>query len=245
MPKIILVTGGNAGIGFELVRLLAEKGHTVYLGARNPTSGKEAQDKLISDGLKTVKFVEIDVNKPSTITSAQLLIEAAEGKLDVLVNNAAIGNLQHDQNALTVEVSTIRETMETNLYGLIETTKAFVPLLRKSTSGAPVIVNVTTGMASGWFQSQPNPYMYLHWVAYNTSKAAVNSYTIALAHELKSEGFKVNAVNPGFTSTKLNGFREGGKSMRDGALALLPWALLEKEGGTGLNINDDQKELPW
>ncbi|KAF9531026.1 hypothetical protein CPB83DRAFT_850044 [Crepidotus variabilis] len=243
MSKVILVTGANAGIGFELVQLLAEKGHVVYVGARNPVSGKEAVEKLTANGLKNVKFVEIDVNKTSTITAASKSIESAEGKLDVLVNNAGIANFQKDQNALTIDVSTIRETMETNLYGLIETSKTFVPLLRKSTTGAPVILNVSTDMASNWLQSQPNSV--LHVVAYNTSKAAANSYTIALANELKKEGFKINAVTPGFTSTKLNGFRDGGKSTRDGALALLPWALLDKEGGTGLFIDEHQKELKW
>ncbi|KAF9521633.1 hypothetical protein CPB83DRAFT_878463 [Crepidotus variabilis] len=225
MSKIILVTGANAGIGFELVQLLAEKGHTVYLGARNPTSGKEAQEKLIEGGSKTVKFVEIDVAKLPSILAARQEIESTEGKLDVLINNAGIAK------------------MDTNLYGLIEATKAFVPLLRKSTTGAPVILNVTTDMASNAFQARPNSA--LHFVAYNTSKAAANSYTIALANELKKDNFKVNAVTPGFTSSKLNNFGQGGKSTRDGASVLLPWALLGKEGQTGLFIGEDQKEFPW
>jgi NAD(P)-dependent dehydrogenase (short-subunit alcohol dehydrogenase family) len=114
-----------------------------------------------------------------------------------------------DQNATTIDVTLIRETMETNLYGLIETTKAFLPLLRKSTTGAPVILNVSTDMASNSYQARPDAG--IHVVAYNTSKAAANSYTIALAHELKSEGFKVNAVTPGFTSTKLNFFGRAGR----------------------------------
>lgn len=85
-------------------------------------------------------------------------------------------------------------------------------------------------MASNTIQSRPDAH--LHVVAYNTSKAAANSYTIALAQELKNEGIKVNAVTPGFTTTKLNNFLSGGKSARAGAEALLPWALLEKDGPT-------------
>lgn len=148
-----------------------------------------------------------------------------------------------DQNATTIDVALIRETMETNLYGLIETTKAFIPLLRKSTTGAPVILNVSTDMASNAHQA--NPESSVHTVAYNTSKAAANSYTIALAHQLNGEGFKVNAVTPGFTSTKLNFFGKGGKSPRDGAGILLPWALLGKEGRTGLFIGQNGEEFPW
>ena len=133
--------------------------------------------------------------------------------------------------------------METNLYGLIETTKAFLPLLRKSTTGAPVILNVSTDMASNSYQARPDASV--HVVAYNTSKAAANSYTIALAQELKSEGFKVNAVTPGFTSTKLNFFGAGGKTPQDGAKSLLPWALLGKDGATCLFINDRGEVFPW
>jgi NAD(P)-dependent dehydrogenase (short-subunit alcohol dehydrogenase family) len=148
-----------------------------------------------------------------------------------------------DQNATTIDVALIRETIETNLYGLIETTKAFLPLLRKSTTGAPVILNVSTDMASNSYQARPDAS--IHVVAYNTSKAAANSYTIALAHELKPEGFKVNAVTPGFTSTKLNFFGQGGKSPQDGAKVLLPWALLGKDGATCLFVNDRGEEFPW
>jgi NAD(P)-dependent dehydrogenase (short-subunit alcohol dehydrogenase family) len=116
--------------------------------------------------------------------------------------------------------------METNFFGLVQTTISFLPLLRKSTNA--VIMNVAT--TSNTVQARPNSGF--HVVAYNTSKAAVNSYTIALAQELKGEGIKVNAVAPGFTSTKLNNYSRGGKSAKAGAEVLLPWALLEKDGPT-------------
>jgi len=241
--RTILVTGANTGIGYQLVRLLAQQGHSVYLGARNPVAGREAEEKLHSEGHKSVKFIEIDLSNISTILSARDSIASLSGKIDVLVNNAGISKMGKDQNATSIDVTFIRETMETNLYGLIETTKAFLPLLRKSTTGAPVILNVSTDMASNAFQARPDAS--LHVVAYNTSKAAANSYTIALAHELKSEGFKVNAVTPGFTTTKLNFFREGGKTPQDGALALLPWALLGKDGPTCLFIGGNGKIFPW
>ena len=116
--------------------------------------------------------------------------------------------------------------METNFFGLVQTTIAFLPLLRKSTNAA--IVNVAT--VSNTVQARPGAGFQV--VAYNTSKTAVNSYTIALAQELRGEGIKVNAVAPGFTSTKLNNYSKGGKTAKAGAEVLLPWALLEKDGPT-------------
>jgi len=239
MSKVILVTGANAGIGFELVQLLAEKNHIVYLGARNETAGKEAEAKLHADGFHTVKYVRLDVTDIATIQAAKETIYLAEGKLDVLVNNAAIGKLEENQNATSVSLSTIRDAMETNFFGLVQTTIAFLPLLRKSTNG--VIVNVAT--ISNTVQARPNAGFQV--VAYNTSKSAVNSYTIALAQELRAEGIKVNAVAPGFTSTKLNNFSRGGKTARAGAEVLLPWALLEKDGPTCRFIGGNGEECPW
>jgi NAD(P)-dependent dehydrogenase (short-subunit alcohol dehydrogenase family) len=128
-----------------------------------------------------------------------------------------------------VSLSVIRQAFEPNFFGMIQTTITFLPLLRKSSQA--VILNVSTDMASNTLQSKPDSK--LHVVAYNTSKAAANSYTIALAHELKAENIKVNAVTPGFTSTKLNFFGQGGKSTRAGAEILVPWALLDKDGPTG------------
>ena len=116
--------------------------------------------------------------------------------------------------------------METNFFGLVQTTITLLPLLRKSTNG--VIVNVAT--VSNTVQARPNAGFQV--VAYNTSKSAMNSYTISLAQELRAEGIKVNSVAPGFTSTKLNGFAPGGRTARAGAEVLLPWALLEKDGPT-------------
>ncbi|KAG5641608.1 hypothetical protein DXG03_004645 [Asterophora parasitica] len=220
--------GSNAGIGFELVRLLAEKGHTVYLASRNEASGHKAQAQLQADGLH-VKFVQLDVTDITSVVAAKDTIEKAEGRLDVLVNNAGIGLLDKEQNATLVSLDVIREAFEPNFYGVIQTTITFLPLLRASPQA--VILNVSSDMASNNLQSKSS---HLHVVAYNTSKAAANSYTIALAHELRSEGIKVNAITPGFTSTKLNGFRKGGKSIKAGAEILLPWALLDKDGPTGV-----------
>lgn len=240
MSKVILVTGANSGIGFELTRLLAERGHTVYLGARNPVAGQEALDKLHADGLKSVKFVELDVTNLTTIVAAKEVIQKAEGRLDVLVNNAGISCMDRPQAASTVELAVIREAFEPNFFGLIQTTTTLLPLIRAALNG--VILNVSTDMASNTLQARPEAG--LHLAAYNTSKAAANSYTIALSHDLR-KGIKVNAVTPGYTSTKLNSFGEGGKSVRAGAEILLPWALLDKDGPTGLFIDQHGNDSPW
>jgi len=145
-----------------------------------------------------------------------------------LKKSTGIGKLEENQNATSLSLAPIREAMETNFFGLVQTTIAFLPLLRKSTNA--VILNVSTDMASNAYQARPDAGLQV--VAYNTSKAAANSYTIALAQELRKEGIKVNAVTPGFTTTKLNNYTKGGKSMRAGAEVLEPWALLEKDGPT-------------
>jgi NAD(P)-dependent dehydrogenase (short-subunit alcohol dehydrogenase family) len=131
------------------------------------------------------------------------------------------------QKATDIDVDLIRKAMDVNLYGLIQTTQGFLQLLRKGKEGHRVILNVTTDMASNSFQARPDSQ--LHVVAYNTSKAAANSYTIALAHELKADGVKVNCFTPGFTSTKLNGFAPGGRTAEEGAALMVPWALLGPE----------------
>ncbi|KAF5314888.1 hypothetical protein D9619_006961 [Psilocybe cf. subviscida] len=222
--KVILVTGGNAGIGYELVKLLGEKGHTVYLAARHEATGKEATAKLHAEGIKTVKFVQLDVTKLPTIQAARDIIEKAEGKLDVLVNNAGIAKFGFDENATTVALDTIRDAMETNFYGLIQTTQ-------------------TLCMASNTYQASPEARM--HCTAYNTTKAAANSYTIALAHELKKDNIKVIAVTPGFTTTKLNKYAAGGKTTKEGAESILPWVLVDQDGPTCKFFNWDGKEFPW
>lgn len=239
MSKVILVTGSNAGIGLELVRLLA-KGNVVYMTSRNEASGKESQEKLKKDGIN-VKLVQLDVTDLNTIKAAKDVIEKAEGRLDVLVNNAGAAFMDRPQNATTVDVADIRAAFEPNFFGLIQTTTTLLPLLRKSSQA--VILNVTTDMASTTRQARPDSA--LHVVAYNTSKAAANSYSVALANELKKEGIKVNCVSPGFTSTKLNSYGQGGKTPVDGAKILLPWAILGADGPTGLFIGPDGKEWPW
>ncbi|KAJ7816064.1 hypothetical protein B0H14DRAFT_1397646 [Mycena olivaceomarginata] len=243
--KVILVTGSNTGIGYELVRLLAAKGHTVYLASRKESAGTEAVAQIKKEKNLDVKLVQLEITDIKSVEAAVATVQKAEGRLDVLVNNAGISEMSVQQTALTPHLPSIRSAVETNLFGLIQTTTAFLPLLRaSSTPAAPaVILNVSTDMASNTLMAGPNGFLH-EAVAYNTSKAAANSYTIALAHELKAEGIKVNAVTPGFTTTRLNGFAPGGKTPEQGAQTLAEWALLGKDGKTGLFVND-AGEFPW
>ncbi|KAJ7880023.1 hypothetical protein B0H14DRAFT_2708305 [Mycena olivaceomarginata] len=208
-------------------------GHTVYLASRKESAGTEAVAKIKKEKNLDVKFVQLDITDIASVETAVGTIKKAEGRLDVLVNNAGISEMSTQQTALSPNLPSIRNAFETNLFGLVQNTTAFLPLLcASSTSAAPaVILNVSTDMASNGLMVGPNGFLH-QAVAYNTSKAAANSYTIALAHELKGEGIK------------LNGFAPGGKTASQGAQMLVEWALLGKEGKTGLFVND-AGEFPW
>ncbi|KAK6974531.1 hypothetical protein R3P38DRAFT_596816 [Favolaschia claudopus] len=246
-PRVILVTGSNTGIGYELVHLLAAQGHTVYLASRKEASGTEAVAKIKKEKNLTVKFVQLDVTDPKSIDAAVAKISKDEGRLNVLVNNAGVAEMATKQSASNPSIPALRTTLETNLIGLIQTTAAFLPLLRSShshSSSTPsVIVNVSSDMASNGFMASPNGFLH-DAIAYNTSKAAANAYTIALARELLEEGIKVNAVTPGFTTTQINGFMPGGKTPERGAEMMVKWCLLDKDGATGKFMNDSG-EWPW
>eukprot|EP01124_Arcella_intermedia_P024331 TRINITY_DN4070_c0_g2_i1.p1 TRINITY_DN4070_c0_g2~~TRINITY_DN4070_c0_g2_i1.p1 ORF type:complete len:242 (+),score=57.45 TRINITY_DN4070_c0_g2_i1:252-977(+) len=238
--RVALVTGGNDGIGFEIVHQLAEKGFTVWLAARSAQKGTDAASKLngMVEGGR-VHFVELDVTKPDTIQSALQTVQNTSGRLDILINNAGIGGMHRipDQKPSSVDSQLLRDCFETNFFGMVQTTNAFIPLMQKSE--LPVIVLVSTDMASTTTQAKPNSH--LHVAAYNTSKAAANSYIVGLAHDLPH--FKINAVTPGYTSTKLNGF-SGPKSTADAAALIVKYALVDKDGPTS-QFFYDKGELPW
>lgn len=242
--RIILVTGANTGIGLGIVRNLAKLGHRVYLGARDEQKGREATDALVKDGLD-VKFVQIVVNSQESVTAAKDLIEKAEGRLDSLVNNAGVALLRESTGALSEPLDNIKITMETNFYGVVLVCQAFVPLLLRAKEGYACIVNVGMIMGSTHFVASKPLTPYDKWIAYNTSKAAVNSYTVALAKELEGK-VKVNSVTPGFVTTQLNGNMPGGKSGDEGGAIIAPWALLGPDDKrTKLFANEDGSIIEW
>ncbi|KAF9262737.1 NAD(P)-binding protein [Marasmius fiardii PR-910] len=242
--RVILVTGANAGIGYEIAKGLAEKGHTVYLAARKEAAGKEAQEKLKKEHNLDVKFVLLDVGDPKSIAAVKDVIEKAEGRLDTLVNNAGISGMGDPQSASEMDMSVLRSVFETNVFGLIQTTTAFIPLLRKAKPGYGTIVQVSMSWASCTYQSRPEGNTT--FAAYCSSKTAVNMYSIALANELKKERIRVNCICPGFVTTKLNHYSPGGKTPAQGAKAIIDWSLLgpEDDEKTG-KFYKEEGVIPW
>jgi NAD(P)-dependent dehydrogenase (short-subunit alcohol dehydrogenase family) len=225
MSLIALVTGANKGIGYETARLLRERDVDVYVGARDPGRGKVAADAL------GARFVRLDVTDPESISAAAKEIDA----LDILVNNAGIGGDFVKPTDATLDG--VREVFETNVFGVIAVTNAFVPLLRRSAAGR--IVNVSSEVGSLAYAIDPhNPLWQLNSLAYPASKTALNMVTLQYAKQLWETGIKVNAVTPGYCATDLNN-HSGYRTATQGAQIAVKMALLPPDGPTGTFVDDD------
>ncbi|KAL0574488.1 hypothetical protein V5O48_007463 [Marasmius crinis-equi] len=243
--RVILVTGSNTGIGYGIVKGLAEKGQTVYLAARKEAAGREAQEKLKKEHSLDVKFVQLDVEDLKSIEAARDVIEKAEGRLDVLVNNAGTGGFGHPQTAdENMDLDVLRSVFETNFFGLVQVTKTFIPLLRKAKPGYGNILQNSMEWGSCTFQTSSHELASTKFAAYCISKSAVHMYSIALASELKEARIRVNACCPGFVTTKLNLFAPGGQTIEEGAKAFIEWGLLgpEDDDKTGTVIRSMSAE---
>jgi len=198
--------------------------------------GQEAVNQLKSEGFIHTEPIEIDVDKIESIEAAREVIGSKTKVLDVLINNAGIsGGLP--QPSLETEVRVFKNVFETNLFGVIEVTQAFIDLLKQSPE--PRIVNVTSGLGSLAMHSDPTwKYYAVKPAAYVASKAALNAYTIVLAYDLRETNFKVNAVDPGYTATDFN-HHSGPGSIPDAAARVVKAALLTKDGPTGRFFSDD------
>jgi NAD(P)-dependent dehydrogenase (short-subunit alcohol dehydrogenase family) len=244
--KYALITGANKSIGFETARQLLEHGYYVYLGSRNPENGQQAVAQLHADGFPNVEFVQLDVTDGASITVARQVVGRKTAVLDVLINNAGISG-DHPQTASGTDVAVFKEVYNTNVFGVVQTTQAFLDLLRQSTE--PRIVNVTSSLGSVTLNADP-AWVYYHVkpVAYNSSKAALNMYTVALAYELRDTPFKVNAVDPGYTATDFNG-HSGTGSVPDAAARVVKYALIDATGPTGQFFSEETNpvtgEIPW
>ena len=241
-----LITGANKSIGFETARQLLQHGYYVYLGSRNPANGQRAVAQLHAEGFPNVEPLQLDVSDSASIQAARQAVGQRGTGLDVLVNNAGISGGM-PQPALGTDVGVIKQVYATNLFGAIETTQAFVDLLRQS--AAPRIVNVTSGLASLTLHQDPSwKYYAVKGAAYHTSKTALNAYTVMLAYELRDTPFKVNAVDPGFTATDFNNHRGNGQ-VPDAAARLVNAVLLGPDGPTGQFFSDDNAPetgiSPW
>jgi NAD(P)-dependent dehydrogenase (short-subunit alcohol dehydrogenase family) len=236
--KIALVTGANKGIGQEIARQLGKQGITVLVGARDTERGEAAARQLQREGIQA-RFVRLDVTDQTSIDAAARTIEHDYGKLDILVNNAAIGQDNGPPSQLDIEI--LRRTYETNVFGVFAVTKALLPLLKQAAAGR--IVNMSSGLGSLTQTSDPNGLAQINLLAYNSSKSALNALTVQFANELRHTPIKVNAADPGYVATDLNQHR-GHRSVEQGATAPVRLATLPEDGPTG-GYFDENGVIPW
>jgi NAD(P)-dependent dehydrogenase (short-subunit alcohol dehydrogenase family) len=200
--KTALVTGANRGIGHEIARQLAEAGHEVWLGSRDEKRGEEAAAKLRALGFKA-HVLPLDVTDDASVAEAAKSLAAQAGKLDVLVNNAGIAQ-GFDNAPVDEPIANVKDVYEVNVFGPIRVTQAFIPLL-KAASGAQVIMLSSELGSLAALLDPENEFYAINSLGYNSSKTALNAATVAFAKALEPFGIKVNAVDPGFTATDMNG----------------------------------------
>lgn len=241
--KVALITGANKGLGLEMGRQLGQHGLTTLIAARNLQAAEAAATTLQKEGLKA-EAIALDVNNSNQIQSAVQEIGDRFGKLDVLINNAGV-MLDGDwsiSNASSVPIDTIRQTFNTNFFALVELTQKLLPLILKSPNGR--IVNMASIEGSLTLHADPNSPIYdSKPFAYDASKAAVNSFTVHLAHELRNTPVKVNSAHPGWVKTELGG--EGAMmDITEGAKTGVELATLPDDGVSGGFFHLGQP-LPW
>jgi NAD(P)-dependent dehydrogenase (short-subunit alcohol dehydrogenase family) len=237
--RVAVVTGANKGIGLEIARQLAREGITVFLGARDEARGRAAAEKLRAEGLDA-RALRLDVTDDRSVAEAASRVEKDAGRLDILVNNAAIAIDDGPPSRISGEL--LRRTYETNVFGVVRVTQAFLPLLRRSDAGR--IVNLSSGLGSLALNSDPSwAFTSVKYLAYNTSKTAVNAITVQFAHELRDTPIKVNAADPGYVATDMNR-HQGLRSVEQGAATPVRLATLPADGPTGGYFNDEGP-VPW
>ncbi|HYP90838.1 MAG TPA: SDR family oxidoreductase [Polyangiaceae bacterium] len=233
--KVALVTGANKGIGHEIASQLAARGFTVLVGARDVSRGEAGAKRITGDA----RAIALDVTSADSIGAAAARIHRELGRLDVLVNNAAIATSAKPSEA---SLADIRAMFETNVFGVIGVTQAMLPLLRRAPAGR--VVNVSSRVGSLSAISDPAfPMRGVGGVGYGPSKTALNAVTIAFAQELEGTSIKVNSACPGYTATDLNG-HSGPRTVAEAAREPVRLALLGPDGPTG-TFSNDAGPIPW
>lgn len=237
--RVALVTGANKGIGLEIARQLGQQGIVVLIGARDARRGEEAARQLQQNRIEA-RFLHLDVTDQTTIDAAARTIAHEFGRLDILVNNAAVGLDNSPPSQLDVDI--LRRTFDTNFFGVFAVTRALLPLLRKAPAGR--IVNMSSGLGSLTQTSNPNwDFAQVNLLAYNASKTALNALTVQLANELRNTPIKVNAADPAYVATDLNQHR-GHRTVEQGATTPVRLVTLSEDGPTGGYFNDEGV-VPW
>jgi NAD(P)-dependent dehydrogenase (short-subunit alcohol dehydrogenase family) len=247
---VALVTGANQGIGLQIAKDLARHGFAVLVGSRDLQRGEAAAREVGPDA----HAVQLDVTDRASVEAAAKRVGDEFGRLDVLIQNAAISNTARvsgqsvEDHAKTtrpsnVSLAEMRAVWETNVFGVISVYQAMLPLLR-ATPGAR-IVNVSSGAGSLTRNADPSfPWRGIFGPVYPASKTALNALTVAMAIELEPDGIKVNAVSPGYTKTNLNGY-SGTDSLEEGAREAVRVALLGPDAPTGTFTRWEGEVIPW
>jgi NAD(P)-dependent dehydrogenase (short-subunit alcohol dehydrogenase family) len=247
--RVALVTGANQGVGLQVATELVANGLTVLVGSRNSERG-EAAAKEIGPGAIAL---QLDVTDGDSIAAAAERIRAELGRLDLLVNNAAISNTgrgsrspeeqAQSRSPSRVSLDEVRAVWETNVFGVLAVYQAMLPLLRDSPDAR--IVNLSSGVGSLTANADPAyPYHAMFGPVYPASKAALNAMTLAMMVELESTDIKVNLVSPAYTSTNLNAYA-GTESVADGSREVVRVALLGPDGPTGTFTRWENATIPW
>ena len=247
---VALISGANQGIGLQVAKDLAAQNFTVLVGSRDLARGAEAARTIDGDA----RAIQLDVTDAASVKAAAARLTEELGRLDVLIQNAAISNTgkkpgqtveeySRSVRASVLNIDEMRAVWDTNVFGVIMVYQAMLPLLR-STPGSR-IVNVSSGAGSLQVNSDPSfPWRPIFGPIYPGSKAALNALTLAMSIELEAEGIPVNAVSPGFTKTNLNGF-QGTDSVEDGAREIVRVALLGRDGPSGTFTRWEGEIIPW
>lgn len=247
--RIALVTGANQGVGFQVAKELVASGATVFVGSRNLERGEVAAAEIGAGAMA----LQLDVTDQASITAAAERIRSESGRLDLLVNNAAISNtLKGDlslheyaaiSRASSASLEEVRAVWETNVFGVLAVYQAMLPLLRAS--AAARVVNVSSGVGSlTWMGDPANPHHAGFGPVYPASKTALNAMSLAMMIELEGSSIKVNLVSPAFTSTNLNGY-EGTESVEDGSREVVRVALLGPDAPGSTFTRWENVTIPW